>query len=184
MSEGTEAHVVEDFVSGHTEINNGSGIWSGVGLIPKDHGFPTVYFLDICTDYVLHFTCLYSTEPTPVVSGCVVPQTLRLCPPELIVYSIHQFSWSIFMSQTIGMTHSFFPFILSWHLHWSLDAPELLWRLPSYSEEQGLSLPASKLALLFRYSLNPCFCYFGDVIFVCWLFWEQLYPQSSFGEHR
>lgn len=111
MSEGTEAHGVEDFVPGHTEINNGPGIWSWVGLIPKDHGFPTVHFLDICTDCVPHFTHLYPTEPTPVDSSCVVPQTLRLCPPELIVYSIHQFCWSIFMSQPGGMTHSFFPFI-------------------------------------------------------------------------
>lgn len=34
---------LEEFVSGHMEISNEPGIWSWVSLIPKDHGFPTVY---------------------------------------------------------------------------------------------------------------------------------------------
>lgn len=179
---------LEEFVSGHTEISSEPGIWSWVSLIPKDHGFPIVYFLDFCTDFAPHSTCLYPTQPTLLVSSHVVSQTLRLCPIILVIFFYcARFSWSIFIIQPVGTTHSLFPFILSWPLHWSPEGEEAFmeqitipqWGIgsESFCFKAGTTIPVFHSILTFLLLWWWC-------VLVCWLVWEQLCPRSSFGEHR
>lgn len=100
---------LEEVVSGHIEISNGPGIWSWVGLSPKEHGFPTMLFWDICTDYVPHSACLSHTanlcglwphcasdpEAVPTGTHCILHSS--------------QFYWSTFISQLVGTTQASSP---------------------------------------------------------------------------
>lgn len=133
-----------------------------------------MHFLDFHTEYTPQSTCLYITQATPLVTGHIVPQTLRL-PSSLYLFAPFL---TVFLKHIPNGAYWNYPQSLL--LHSSLTSPLVLrgqgslWRRAvSHSEEQGLSLPISNggTTVPVIHSILT-FCYFGDGV---WLFagWSE-----------